>query len=94
MATAHGAGLMLWPALMPLCTNAAAAGGHAGEMTTALLGVGLHTLAMLVVSTAIAVIVYQWVGVAILRRAWINLDLVWTAALIAAGAWLVLGAVG
>lgn len=92
MATVHGAGLMLWPALMPLCTGAASTAGRAGEMRTALLGVGLHTLAMLIVSTAIAVVVYQWVGVAILRRAWINLDLVWTAALLAAGAWLVLGA--
>jgi hypothetical protein len=27
-----------------------------------------------------------------LRRAWINLDLVWTLALLAAGAWLLLGA--
>jgi hypothetical protein len=92
MATAHGAGLMLWPALMPLCTGAAAEGGGTGAMTTALLGVGLHTLSMLVVTTAIAVAVYRWVGVAILRRAWINLDLVWILALVAAGAWLVLAA--
>jgi hypothetical protein len=31
--------------------------------------------------------------VEILRRAWINLDLVWMAALLAAGAWLLVGAV-
>jgi hypothetical protein len=92
MATAHGAGLMLWPALMPLCTGAASEPERAGAMTTALLGVGVHTLAMLIVTAAIAVAVYHWVGVEILRRAWINLDLVWTLALLAAGAWLVLGA--
>jgi hypothetical protein len=92
MATAHGAGLMLWPALMPLCAGAASEPERAGAMTTALLGVGLHTLAMLIVTTAIAVAVYHWVGVEMLRRAWINLDLVWTLALLAAGAWLLLGA--
>ena len=45
----------------------------------------LHTLAMLVVTGAIAVIVYDWLGVAILRRGWINLDLLWTIALVATG---------
>ncbi|MGA7487695.1 MAG: hypothetical protein WBW74_12265 [Xanthobacteraceae bacterium] len=89
MATAHGAGLMLWPALMPLCMGAASE--HAGAMTTALLGVGLHTLAMLLVTAAIAAAVYTWLGVEVLRRAWINLDVVWTWALLAAGAWLLLG---
>jgi hypothetical protein len=62
-------------------------------MATALLGVGVHTLAMLAVTAAIAVVVYEWIGVEILRRAWINLDLVWMAALLAAGAWLLVGAV-
>jgi hypothetical protein len=92
MATAHGAGLMLWPALMPLCAGAASEPDGAGAMTTALLGVGVHTLAMLIVTAAIALAVYHWLGVEILRRAWINLDLVWTLALLAAGAWLILGA--
>ena len=92
MATAHGAGLMLWPALMPLCAGAASEPDGGGAMTTALLGVGLHTLAMLIVTAAIALAVYHWLGVEILRRAWINLDLVWTLALLAAGAWLIVGA--
>jgi len=47
--------------------------------------VAVHTLAMLVVAGAIAVIVYEWVGLAFLRRGWINLDLVWVLALIGAG---------
>jgi hypothetical protein len=34
---------------------------------------------------AVALIVYQWVGLKILRSAWINLDTIWAAALIAAG---------
>jgi hypothetical protein len=91
MATAHGAGLMLWPALMPLCFSAGAAASASGSLVPALAGVGLHTLAMLTVTGALAIAVYEWVGVAILRRAWINLDLIWTLALVAAGLWLVFG---
>lgn len=91
MATAHGAGLMLWPALMPLCFPGTAAASTGGPLVPALAGVGLHTLAMLLVTGAIAVTVYEWVGIAALRHAWINLDLIWTVALIAAGLWLIVG---
>ena len=91
MATAHGAGLMLWPVLMPLCIAAAAAPDGAGPLVTALIGIGVHTLAMLAVTTAMAVAVYEWIGLEILRRAWINVDLVWTWALVVAGVWLLLG---
>jgi hypothetical protein len=40
---------------------------------------------MLATIGLIAVIVYNWVDVAFLRRGWINLDLVWTAALAVCG---------
>ena len=41
---------------------------------------------------AMAVAVYEWIGLEILRRAWINVDLVWTLALVGAGTWLLVGA--
>lgn len=91
MATMHGAGLMLWPVLMPLCFPAAPAPTLVSPFITALLGVGIHTLAMLTVSTAIAVAVYEWIGLEILRHAWLNLDLIWTLALLVAGALLLFG---
>ncbi len=91
MATAHGAGLMLWPVLMPLCIAAAAEPDGAGPLVTALIGVGVHTLAMLATMTVMAVAVYEWVGLEILRRGWINVDLLWTLALVAAGVLLLLG---
>jgi hypothetical protein len=91
MATAHGAGLMLWPVLMPLCIAAAAEPDGAGPLVTAIIGVGVHTLAMLATMTATAVVVYEWLGLEILRRAWINVDLIWTLALVAAGVLLLLG---
>jgi hypothetical protein len=87
MAGAHGAGLMLVPVLIPLCL-AAAPGREltaAGSLEISLAAVAVHTLAMLVVTGAIAVLVYDWLGVAILRRGWINLDLLWTIALVATG---------
>jgi hypothetical protein len=40
---------------------------------------------MLGVAGAIAIAVYEWVGLAFLRRGWINVDLVWVLALIGAG---------
>jgi hypothetical protein len=45
----------------------------------------VHTLAMLLVMGAIALVVYEKLGLAILRRAWINLDLIWAVAIVAAG---------
>ena len=87
MATAHGAGLMILPALMPLClTGGTLAGFDAGRsaaMTFA--AVGVHAAAMLAATSIAALAVYRWVGLEILRSAWINVDLVWTLVLLATG---------
>jgi hypothetical protein len=40
---------------------------------------------MLTAIAMISIAVYKWIGVAFLRRGWINLDLLWAAALIACG---------
>ncbi len=97
MATAHGAGLMLVPVLLdlPIVHAHAAADAHAdhalmmttpGVLTGAeLAAVGVHTAAMYLAMAAIALLVFEKMGVAILRRAWFNLDRVWAGALIAAG---------
>jgi hypothetical protein len=44
--------------------------------------VGLHSLAMLMVAGVLAVVVYQKLGVEVLRRAWVNLDFIWVGALV------------
>jgi hypothetical protein len=75
MSTAHGAGVMLFP-------FALAVHAHQHVAAEALL---LHTLAMILVAAVCALIVYEAVGVGILRRGWVNLDRVWAYAL-AAGA--------
>lgn len=90
MAAAHGAGLMLWPALMETCLDSGAAGaGFESPLASALAGVGIHTLAMVATTAAVAVVVYEWLGVAVLRSAWLNFDLLWVAALVATGALLI-----
>ena len=87
MATAHGAGLMLIPALMPLQEHVEHmhAMPVAGSIWIAALAVAVHTLAMLAVTGIVALVVYDFVGLGFLRRGWVNLDLIWAAALIAMG---------
>jgi hypothetical protein len=77
MASGHGAGLMLIPALTPIC------GSFSADMAlpTIAAALGIHTAAMLLTIAAVSIAVYKWIGVDFLRRGWINLDMVWAAAL-------------
>lgn len=92
MATAHGAGMMLVPALIPLCLADTPAKTlvEGGSLLIATLAITVHALAMLLVTGVIALVVYEWVGLAFLRYGWINLDLLWTTVLIVAGLLLIL----
>jgi hypothetical protein len=94
MATAHGAGLMVLPALIPLCLADSPLGEIAveGSVGIMLAAVGIHTAAMLAVTGTIAIAVREWLGLALLRSAWINFDLIWTAGLALAGLVLLLSA--
>jgi hypothetical protein len=47
--------------------------------------VALHTAAMLIVMAAVAITVYDWIGLGILRTAWINVDRLWAATLLGSG---------
>ncbi|MBR0663535.1 hypothetical protein GXW71_04110 [Roseomonas hellenica] len=92
MATGHGAGLMLIPVIIPLCLPTSPAQG-ASAMDIApvsLAAVAVHTGAMLAVTAAVAGLVHEWLGLAFLRRGWINLDLIWIAALAVTGLLLIL----
>ena len=83
MAGAHGAGLMLLPAVIPLCTGSAAFAG--APFVIALAATALHMATMVLVTGVVAMAVYEWLGVGVLRRAWVNIDLLWTGALAAVG---------
>lgn len=96
MSTAHGAGLMVAPVVLGLQSTLADA--HVDEhdrMDVAMvshaalgpsaLGLALHVGTMLLVMGAIAVFVYERIGLEILRRAWLNTDHVWAGAFVLAG---------
>jgi len=99
MATAHGAGLMLVPVALGLCAVPRDIGSAVDTMlrsdvATAVAVTVVHTLAMLVSGIAIAWLVYRYLGVQFVRRAWFNLDAAWGASLVVAGGVSVAMAVG
>jgi hypothetical protein len=81
MATVHGAGLMLMPAMLPLCGESNAAGPFAVSLGFT----ALHTLTTLATTAAIALLAYEYLGLGVLRRGWINFDWLWRGALVATG---------
>jgi hypothetical protein len=101
MASAHGAGLMLIPLFLksPPQTLAPHAGQMALHMhltdglqfskfsAPSLLAssIAVHTLGYLLVTGLVAILVYEKLGVDILRRAWFNVDVFWMLALMIAG---------
>jgi hypothetical protein len=73
----------------------AGTGAHTmGADLSILLGIVMHTLAMLAVMALIAWFVYKRFGLKILRSHWINFDLIWAAALLIAGAVALVGSIG
>lgn len=86
MACGHGAGFMLLPVMM----SASSVHNHALKVTAptmsgawmAVAAVAIHTLGYLLVTGVVAFVVYEWLGLGLLRKAWINLDLIWALALI------------
>jgi hypothetical protein len=90
MSSAHGAGLMLVPVLLGLPVASATPDlPTIGLASQTLLqdsaAVLVHTAAMLVVMGVVALAVYQKLGVDVLRRAWLNVDLLWAIAVVGAG---------
>jgi hypothetical protein len=85
MAVAHGAGLMVAPTMVGLASVSGSPGPHFGNVAGLSLAVCLHTLSMLVVMASIAWVVYKKLGLAILRKSWVNFDLIWAVALLVVG---------
>ncbi len=92
MASAHGAGLMVVPVLLGSSTVEAqglvVGHNHMPSSASPLAGIlatGAHTVAYLAVTGLIAWVVYRKFGLALLRKAWFNFDLVWAVALVVTG---------
>ena len=101
MASAHGAGLMLVPFFLPSAAGEESHHHEAHQMhawafanfsapSLLIAAVVIHTLGYLVITALVAIVVYQNVGVAILRHAWFNIDLLWMLALMITGVFLLL----
>lgn len=85
MSSAHGAGLMLAPVLLGLPVYAPY---HSlSEISLqAVAAASLHVAAMLATMGIVSIVVFEKVGLGILRRGWFNLDLGWSLVLIGSGA--------
>jgi len=84
MASAHGAGLMVLPLVlggiaMPHCLMHGAT--ETGIWSVA-WATAFHTVGYLAVSALVAVVVFEKLGVGMLRKAWFNLDLLWAVSLV------------
>ena len=106
MASAHGAGLMVLPFVLGTAVPAPMAHHHTMSRVTSahgatLAGIGdvdaiaivaplVHTLGYLAATIVLALVVYEKLGVRVLRRAWINFDLIWGGAMVAAAVFAVL----
>jgi len=92
MASAHGAGLMVLPLL--LGSSTVEAHGHMSDHShmssvanplTGMLATGIHTFGYLAVTGLIAWTCYRKLGLALIRKTWLNFDVLWGAALVATG---------
>jgi len=85
MASAHGAGLMVLPVVLAgphtHAHHHAVSQGAAGGAWATLI----HTLGYFTVTAAAALLVYKKFGLAMLRRSWVHLDLIWAVALVVTG---------
>ena len=93
VALVHGAGLMLVPLFLGLCSPEELDAGHRAASTlmgnnalTALRVAIVHTLAMTLSGGLVALGVYHWLGLRFLSHGWFNLDVVWALSLIIVGA--------
>jgi hypothetical protein len=89
MASAHGAGLMVLPVFLSMTAVAGAPPCHTHGASTQALAGGIATLVHGVgymgVTAVAAWLVMDRLGLGLLRKAWINLDVIWAVALILTG---------
>jgi hypothetical protein len=97
MASAHGAGLMVLPFVLDRAGPGVPAAHHVAAYHAAMspalpdgewgiiLAAAAHGLGYLAITAVLAVLVYERLGLRLLRTAWINVDLIWAVALMLAG---------
>jgi hypothetical protein len=68
-----------------LAPAAATSTARAADPLITIAATAVHTAGYLIVAAFVAWIVFERLGLGVLRRAWINLDLIWAGALVATG---------
>jgi hypothetical protein len=93
VATSHGAGLMLLPIYLGICSAGEQDAGHQaaaalmrGNLQTAIAVSIVHATAMVVSGGIVALAVHEWLGLSFISKSWFNLDIVWALSLIVVGA--------
>jgi hypothetical protein len=93
VATAHGAGMMLLPIYLGICSarqqdigHAAAAALMRGNLSTAIAVSIVHAAAMIASGGIVAFAVHEWLGLKFIAKSWFNLEIVWALSLILVGA--------
>jgi len=82
---------MVLPFVLGMQHSMPGMGGHAehlggiGDPAIACVATLVHSAAYLLVTALIAWVVYERLGLRLLRRAWFNLDVIWAAALAMTG---------
>jgi len=92
VAIAHGAGLMLVPIYLGLCSAAGRGGGHTAasalmesSLGTAVLVSAVHSAAMIAAGGLLAWLVYRYLGLKFVSQSWFNLDATWALSLVFVG---------
>jgi hypothetical protein len=89
VASVHGAGLMVLPIFMGMSAAGHASAGASlvmsGTVIAAITATVLHAASYLLVSAAVAVLVFEKLGIGVLRKAWFNVNLIWATALMGTG---------
>ena len=91
-AMAHGAGLMLVPIYLGICSVSPDDEGHlasqalmANDITTAFTVATAHTASMTIAGALIAIVIYLWLGLTFISKTWFNLDIIWALSLVLVG---------
>ena len=90
-AMAHGAGMMLVPIFLGICSTKDKGHLAAGKLMidnagSALAVAIVHTAAMTLAGGLLAAVMYYWLGLKFLSKTWFNLDALWALSLILVGA--------
>ena len=88
MSSAHGAGLMVLPVIVvPLYADQGldTSSGLLHGLAIGATAAAVHSVAMILMTDTVAVLVHDILGLSVLRKWWVNVDKLWAFSLVGAG---------